>query len=406
MNGAHSHWQRLKTLFQVFELPSGGMPVRLAIAMAADELTSLTGFPQAALPASGRVASGRGMTAETCAASALGEAAELVSCCAWGDERIVTATEAELGPSALLPEALNGWSEAQLGDRARWNRRYGDFDWRPARRDRRKPIDWIAVENAHDGRQAHVPADFAFIGHRRDARAVSLGDSNGCAVGLTPEAAKLAALLELVERDATGRWWYGHGPCAPVDLASVGDEGDLLGWLTGRQRRSWLVDITTDLAIPAFAGVSAEADGRDVVLGFAARLDARDAALSALTEMLQMEFSLTTARALGAEAGYWNDWRSEVSMTTPPLAAVLNLSAEPLAPRNQEGQGLSAALEALARRGIDLYLADMTRPALGMPAFRAISATLCHFKPRFARARLQAIESTNGRPESQPLLVI
>lgn len=397
-------WQRLKTLFQVIDLPSGAMPIRLAIALPGDVLTGLPGFPEAALPTSGRLASGRGLTPEICVASALGEAAELASCCAWGDEKFVTATEAELGPAALLPEALNGWSEAQLRDRTRWNRRYGAFDWRPGRRDRRKPIEWVAVVNAHGGPEVYVPVDFAFIGRRRDARAVSLGDSNGCAVGLTSEEAMLAATLELVERDATARWWYGHGHCASIDMASFGDEAGLMAWLAGRPRQTWLLDITTDLAIPAFAGVSAEANGSDVVLGFAARLDARGAAIAALTEMLQMEFSLTTARALGNAGGHWTEWRNGVSMETPPLNAARSLPPQPFMSRRSNG--FAAVLAGFARIGIDLYFADMTRPVIGVPAYRAISTTLCHFKPRFERERLRMTAPGDGGLESQPPLVV
>ena len=119
MNNTPDCWQRLARLFQVFELPTGDLPVHLAMAMPDEALTRLAGFPAAALPSSGRIASGRGRTAEMCAASALGEAVELVSCCAWGDEAVIEATEADLGPAALRPEDLNGFTEEQIGER-RW----------------------------------------------------------------------------------------------------------------------------------------------------------------------------------------------------------------------------------------------------------------------------------------------
>ena len=48
--------------------------------------------------------------------------------------------------------------------------------------------------------------------------AVAIGDSNGCASGATLEEAKTAAILELIEWDATARWWYGRSP-RPVILS-------------------------------------------------------------------------------------------------------------------------------------------------------------------------------------------
>src|SRR5688500_10311657 len=126
-------------LFEVVSLPVGDAPLSLAVALPGPALMRMPGFPQAALPQSGRVASGRGLTAERCRASAFGEAVELVSCCAWGSEALVTARDRELGPAALSPRVLNGFSQGQMDGRATWNSRYAGFDWRPPPRDPERP---------------------------------------------------------------------------------------------------------------------------------------------------------------------------------------------------------------------------------------------------------------------------
>jgi ribosomal protein S12 methylthiotransferase accessory factor len=112
-------------------------------------------------------------------------------------------------------------------------------------------------------------------------------------------------VLELEERDATASWWYGRRERAPIDVAAIEGAPKLSRWLADRERRSVLFDITTDLDIPVMAAMSAEPDGGDIALGFSARLDPNAAAISALTEMLQMEVSLEAARALGDAAGSW-----------------------------------------------------------------------------------------------------
>jgi ribosomal protein S12 methylthiotransferase accessory factor len=406
---------RAAVLFDLVELPTMDIPARFAVALPGETLLKMRGFPQAALPEAGRMASGRGASAEECRVSCLGEAVELVSCCAWGDESLVTGTEHEVGPAALLPEALNGFTDAQLDRRAEWNRNDHGFDWRPAPRDRGRPLDWLAVDNAFGGVGAFVPADFAFIGRRQpgDETAVAIGDSNGCAAGPEAETARLAAALELVERDAVGRWWYGRRQRAAVDWADIRDIGELATWLGSRPRRSWLFDITTDLGIPVIAAASAEPDHRDVALGFAARLNSHEAAIAALTEMLQMEVSLATSRILGDRAPGWRQWRNAVRMTTPPLAAALQLPTARL--RSSElasaGESLSIMLDAMARRHVDLWFANMTRVPIGVPAWRAVSTTLCHHKPRFARFRVLApdprdLGRIDGPPEAQiPLLI-
>jgi len=399
-----------RDMFQVVPLPVADTPLFFAIALPGASLMNAPAFPQACLPESGRVASGRGATAELCRASAIGEAAELVSCCEWGTELLLTATDAELGPAALIPEALNGFSDRQLEGREAWNRRCGSFDWRPPRRDPGVAIAWLEVTDAYGGPNAYVPADFALIGRRSpgDEEAVAIGDSNGCACHPDVNWAKRAAVLELIERDAAARWWYGRRPRPLLPISGLENEA-LANWLEGRPRRTQLYDITTELDVPVVAAASAENDGSDVALGFAASLDLGEAASAAATEMVQMELSLAAARKLGDAAGHWAEWRARANMFLPPLNAAEH-STDFTSPRHIAATP-TAVIEACARGGIPLWFAGMTRTAIGVPAVRAISPKLCHIKPRLARERLLApdhrdLGAASPAPETQvPLLV-
>lgn len=414
-------------LFEVFDLPGEGAPVHCAVTLPGERLRSLPGFPQAATPEAGRLASGRGLTPAAARRSALGEAAELVSACAWGDEAVVTATMAAIGPAAIPPAALTGFTARQLAGRDAWNMRHGGFDWRPPAFDEARAIGWIEVASAFGGPPAFAPADAVLIGRREagDADAVAIGDSSGCAAGEAAEVATLSAVLELVERDATGRWWYGGRRRRPVTPDAADLPAPLAAFLTERARRTVVFDITTDLGIPVVAAVSAEADGADVALGFAARLDAPAAACAAATEMLQMEVALQAARELGREAADWWAWRRRVTMALPPLDAAARLPAGGIAAANRvDGRraggprtggrplnGLGAVLAALDRAAIPLWTVDLTRPAIGVPVARALSTALCHAKPRFARPRLGAPDPRDiervavGRERRVPLLV-
>lgn len=413
---SHERFDALGRLFELSELPVRTGPACFAVAVPRKLLTDAAGFPPAALPGSGRIAAGRGIGADECRRSCLGEAAELVSCCLWGDEALISAPDGDMGPDALLPEALNGFTRNQIANRAQWNSGKPGFDWRPGRRSRGTAIDWVPVDDAFGAGRAFAPADFVFIGRREagDEDAVAVADSNGCAAAAVADVARLAAVLELVERDATGRWWYGRRCRPPLDLSDIEGATDLVAFLRDRERGTVLFDITSDVAIPVIAAVSAEPDGRDVSLGFAARLDVHSAAASALTEMLQLELSLAAARSIGAAAESWHYWRKTVRMTTSPLDAAFLAHAPP--PRMDLTSaagctGLSAALDACAAAGVDLWFADLTRTAIGVPVFRALSTTLCHYKPRFGRRRLLApddgdLDRVSGSPRLRPALRI
>ncbi|MER8644442.1 YcaO-like family protein [Mesorhizobium sp. M1252] len=404
---------RVGELFDVIDLPVMDVPAHFAVAIPSDALLRMPSAPRAAMPETGRLASGRGLSINDCRASCLGEAAELFSCCSWGDEPLVTATVDEIGSAAISPESLNGFSPDQLAARAVWNKENTGFDWRPPIRDESAALNWLRVEDAFGGDAAFIPADFAFIGRREacDEDAIAIGDSSGCAAGTTADAAKLAAILELVERDATGRWWYGRRQRQTIDLSCLLGIETLVDWLLDRERRTWLFNITSDIDIPVVAAASAEPDGKDVTLGFAAGTSLQSAATAALTEMLQMEISLGASPALGDKAGTWSRWREKVSMETRPLDMAPVQHVAPSLPHRAIESDLPDVLDALAHRGIDLWFAEMTRPEIGIPVFRALSTRLCHYKPRFARARLLAPDGRDlsydaASPADQPLLLI
>jgi ribosomal protein S12 methylthiotransferase accessory factor len=400
----------IEDIFDVVMLTEAHDLAHLAIALPNGRYRENSALPKAALPEAGRVASGRGTTLDICRHSCMGEAAEMLSACFWGDETLIAASAAELGPQALSIPALNGFTDAQIEERHTWNGGYGRYDWRPGPIRAAGTIAWATIEEAFSDRERYAPADFLYLGRREtgDMAAVAIADSNGCAAGKDADAARLAALLELIERDATARWWYGRRRRAPIAPDQIRATTALGAFLANRMRQSWLFDITSDLDIPVVAALSAERDGTDVALGFSAKTSLSAAMESAITEMLQMEFSLTVAKESDDSDTLWARWRCNVTTSLPPLDA---MALQPGFMPAGEDATFGNILETCARLGVDLYFADMTRAAVGVPTFRALSTTLCHYKPRFGRQRLYAPDSRDvGRAigpatEQFPLLV-
>ena len=284
----------LEPFFDVLPMPSGPLVHICAVVPNARALENWPDFPVAALPASGRVATGCVLTRAASRQSGIGEAVELMKSCVWGDEQLVTVTAGALGPCVVHPDRLNGFSSSQMRFRERTNQILAGHDWVPAPFHEDAPLDWIEAEEAGTGRSLYILADAVLIGLRKpgDAAAVAVADSNGCACGPIPETAKLAGLLELIERDAAARWWYGKRKRPPLDMAVLDAHPELRAFLTKRSRICRLFEITTDLAVPVVAAASFEPDGTVVALGFAAKVDLAMAASAATVEMLAIETSL------------------------------------------------------------------------------------------------------------------
>lgn len=380
--------QRLWQCFEPLEIAPDGCPAFFSIAIPTGRLArEFPNFPMAATPMRGRAANGRGVTRAQCRLSCFGELIELASSCAWGDEPIIGASRHELRDEAIPAEDLIGLSASQYAERDPWNRQYGWFDWRPRRQDPEAVIDWLKVEDAYGAASKFVPADTVLIGRRErgDEEAVAIADSNGCASGETLESAKCSGLLELIERDAVARWWYGRVPGKTVDLTSCGLPDQLGSYLRGRSRRCHLIEITSDLAVPAFVAVTCEPDGTDIATGSAASGNACAAARSAVIEVLQMEVSLEMARSAPGSSHAWDLWRERVTMATSPL----NLIGEELKSAHQDTSlNLAACLSACEKADISVYWIDQTRPELSVPSVRVLSPDLCLVKPRFGRKRI------------------
>lgn len=134
--------------------------------------------------------------------------------------------------------------------------------------------------------------------------------SLGLAAGPDFAAARLAATLELIERDAAAAWWQGetrpHAPCASL-LAPVAMElARLRAGAAGtrpRPRPTGFLMLSSPTRLPVVAAFSRDAEGRGLAIGLKAALDPGSAARGALIELLQMEIGLEIARMRAAQGG-------------------------------------------------------------------------------------------------------
>lgn len=348
---------------------------------------------------------GKGASDAQARASALCEALERYSGVFRGEEPRRQARLAELGDSAIHPNACMGFSDRQYRDRDVWNARGELTQAVPLPFDEEAPVFWTPVWSLTRGEPRYLPTAFCFYDYPVFPEAAyCIACSNGNAAGNTLEEAILQGFLELVERDSVALWWYSRARRPAVALDGF-DEPYLHrvhAYLAERGRDLAVLDLTSDLEIPVFAALSRRRDlcPEQIVFGFGAHLDPRIAVLRAVTELNQM-----LMRVL------WGDGRAGPNQPSDgepsvrewleraTLAEQPHLAPDPAQPPRNATHYARCWSEDLRedvrycqtlaeRRGMEFLVLDQTRPDIALPVVKVIVPGLRHFWPRFASGRL------------------
>lgn len=349
---------------------------------------------------------GKGMTDIQAKVSAMAEAIERYSGVFRGEEVVVRGSYKSLQPQAIhLHQCLN-FSYHQYATRHAWNARLkgGRFHVIPNPFDENREIEWAPVWSLTHNEVKYMPASFCYFGHPDSTRYFfCAGDSNGTSAGNTLEEAILQGFLELIERDSVALWWYNRVQRPSVDLDSfhLPYLKALKAYYQGLNRDLWVIDITADLQIPAFAAVSRRVDSpvEDITVGFGAHLDAKIALLRAITELNQFLPAVTHRNEDGStrynfpdtEAVDW--WKTatianESYLLPNPHLAAKRLQDYPRLASDDLKQDVETCVEIARQAGLETLVLDQTRPDIGMNVCRVIVPGLRHFWRRLGPGRL------------------
>jgi oxazoline/thiazoline synthase len=349
---------------------------------------------------------GKGMTDTQARVSALCEAIERWSGVWRGDEPARRASVAEMGDEALDLRSLLCFSDQQYAGRDAWNAAQPDTRQHivPEPLPDDLQIEWTSAWSLTKERRAWVPSAYAWYGHD-DLRKLFFctSDANGCASGNSLEEAILQGALEVVERDATALWWYNRARVPGVDLASLGIPyvDRLLEFYAEMGRELWVLDLTGDLGIPVFAGISRRVDREpeDILLGLGAHLDPMTALLRALTEVNQFLPAVAHTHPDGSTE-YWfpdteaHDWWRTATIESEPW--LLPREDAPLR-RREDMEDLSTddiardvgvVVDRLASAGLETWVVDQTRPDVDLAVAKVIVPGMRHFWRRLGVGRL------------------
>jgi ribosomal protein S12 methylthiotransferase accessory factor len=357
---------------------------------------------------------GKGATELEARVGALCEAVERYCGTLDGDELTIRESYRGLGDQAVHPDTCQLFHQRQFAERERWNDNCVAFHRVPEPFDEHAVMDWTPVWSLLSGQQRLLPTGMLYFKPDAERQPTSVrADSNGNAAGASLEDAIMQGFFELVERDAVALWWYNRTRHAEVSLDSFDDP-----WVAGLPelyrrigRQVWVLDVTSDLGVPAMAAISRRTDkpAEDIMTGFGAHFDPRIALRRALTELGQLMPAVAGARADGTgyqatEPHLMSWWRRATVGNQPYLLPDAGLAPRTAASYRYTSSGrldLDEIRTIVRHADLDLMVMDQTRPDIKMPVVKVVVPGLRHFWPRFAPGRLFEVPVRLGRLSKQ-----
>ncbi len=360
---------------------------------------------------------GKGSHAAQSKVSALCEALERYSGGRLGDEiclrkkSLVDFTDDE----AIHPNDVQLFSDNQLNHAELINAEGHPYNRVPARILPDTLVDWTPVWSFTQNRHRYLPTSMLYMTAPEYRQKGDLfADTNGCAAGNSLEEAILQGFLELVERDAFAIWWYNRLQVPEIKLTSFDDPflASAPQYYGQYEREIWLLNITSDFAIPTYVALSRRANGKteDIIYGAGSHLDARIAAVRAVCELNQC---LTWLPRSGEADGrpmiddpmalsWWEKGKLADCQWLIPDGTATSHPPPKGFQSNDVREEVEYCRHLVEDKKLEFLVLDQTRPDIGLPVVRVLVPGLRHFWARFAPGRLYDIPVQMGKL-AQPL---
>jgi ribosomal protein S12 methylthiotransferase accessory factor len=354
------------------------------------------------------VGGGSGLSVHDARTAAIGEAVERYSACIVDPDACVAATARELGSAAVDPARFGLFSERQ----------YATTGFPYVRFDRDTRLTWIEGVSLPDGEPAWLPAQLVHLAGHEAERPICRTTSSGLACHATFEGATVAALLELLERDAFMITWKTRTSWPLLDWR---DDERLVSFEetflqpTGLRRHA--VDLSAFWDVPIVAAVVR--GGSTLGVGAAAALSVERAVMKALDEATRVRTWAQALRAAGVEAPAAENIEElddHVRFYADPrnAAKVDFLDGSPRRRRVDRVEAVDGDIEALclrlAQRNVTAYAVNVTSSDIrdaGLSVVRVIAPELCaldveHDAQLLGASRLYEFASGALNPDPHP----
>ncbi len=351
---------------------------------------------------------GKGMIDLQAKVSGLCEAIERYSGVFQGDEIRQTGSYQKMGDKAIHPNACMNFSSAQYSQRLEWNGSCsGWFQKIPEPFDEEREIEWTPVWSLTHQEFKYLPTAYCYYGYPKLEKPDCWADSNGCAAGNTIEEAILQGFMELIERDCVALWWYNRVKRPKVNLDSFDEPyfQALKQYYHSLNRELWVLDITSDLNIPAFAAITCRIDCKvkDIILGFGTHFDPKIGIGRALTEVNQILPNVLSAKADGSTqyppcsdplAIKW--WKTATLENQPYLVPDESITPKVYADYPQCWnddllEDIMLCKQITEQKGMEILVLDQTRSDIGLRVVKTIVPGMRHWWWRLGPGRLYEV---------------
>lgn len=215
-------------------------------------------------------------------AKALGEFFERYTLLHWKEYPLIRASSKELAKARKLfldPFGITGISDKQ---RER-------LDESPLTDE--KSITWVEGVELLTGKKVFLPAQLVFWNYHREADEPLIGEANTNGAGgmFNEKEAMLSGLKELIQRDGFIIFWLNTIAPPRLDHTTLPDSArELVDTIKHYHFRLEILDITTDVGLPAYASILIDPywQGTSVHVGAGCGADATQAIISAILESL------------------------------------------------------------------------------------------------------------------------
>jgi len=332
--------------------------------------------------------SGAGLRHDVARAAAIGEALERYSASFLPEDRLWHGTARRLGERAVRPRTFALFHPQQLAQPG--------FPFAPFTEE--TETDFVEGIRVITGEPAYVPAGLVFLWPAPGGgRPIAYPTSSGLACAPTATEATLAALLELIERDAVMLAWNCRLSLPLLDWSDdrAVSAQDERFFATTAVRYS-VLDGSVFLGVPVAIAVThgPPGSGGALAVGAACAAEARDAWLKALSE----SFGVYRWLCIKSPAGHAVKAPEEVQTfddhmlfyareEQAALASFLDesdarvpISRVPALAGNRPRALLDAVVARLEERGLGVYAVDATSPdvrELGLSVVRVVCPELC-----------------------------
>ncbi|MEK6443849.1 YcaO-like family protein [Pseudonocardia sp. T1-2H] len=339
---------------------------------------------------------------EAAAAKAVGEAVERYCAAVYDVNDLPLVTRREADFPCLAPARLALYRAAQYADPG--------FQFVPFDDD--TPARWVPAFNATTGSLEHVPAPAVFVPYfyyqGSGEAPVMEPISTGLACGRSPLEAALGAVCEVVERDAFTITWQAMIAPPGLDPAGLDPRNrDRVERFRTAGFEVRILDITTDLGVPAIMTVLLATSPERAALVFAAACapDPADAVRKALEELehtrrysqqimdrlprLEVRENHDNVVDQLDHLNFWCDHRNADRADFLSGGGPADLRRE--VPGRDDGERFRHIVGQLAAAGHDVLLLDLTTPDVASAGFTVVRAIVPGLHPLYMGHRYRAL---------------